>query len=145
MPLRLRNITFDRAHPTELARWWTVVTGWDEDPGNPNLPEDDEAALVAPDRSLNLLFVKVPEAKNVKNRVHLDLQATDSTRDDEVVRLVALGATVVADRRRPDGAGWVVMADPEGQRVLRRAQPRGAGGSANSAELGRSPNLASAG
>ena len=128
MPLRLRNITFDCAHPTELARWWTMVTGWEEDPGNPNLPEDDEAALVAPDRSLNLLFVKVPEAKNVKNRVHLDLQATDSTRDDEVVRLVALGATVVADRRRPDGAGWVVMADPEGNEfcVERSAEERAA-------------------
>ena len=93
MPLRLRNITFDCAHPTELARWWTMVTGWEEDPGNPNLPEDDEAALVAPDRSLNLLFVIVPEAKDVKNRVHLDLQATDGTRDEEVVRLVANGFT----------------------------------------------------
>jgi hypothetical protein len=106
VPLRLRNITFDCAHPTELARWWTRVIGWEEDPGNPNLPEDDEAALVAPDRSLNLLFVKVPEAKDVKNRVHLDLQGTDGTRDDEVMRLVGHGATVVADRRRPDGAGW---------------------------------------
>jgi hypothetical protein len=48
--LRLRNITFDCAHPTELARWWTRVTGWEEDPGNPNLPEDDEAALVPTDR-----------------------------------------------------------------------------------------------
>jgi catechol 2,3-dioxygenase-like lactoylglutathione lyase family enzyme len=123
VPLRLRNITFDCAHPTELARWWTRVTGWEEDPGNPNLPEDDEAALVAPDRSLNLLFVKVPEAKDVKNRVHLDLQATDSTRDDEVVRLVALGATVVADRRRPDGAGWVVMADPEGNEFCVERSP----------------------
>jgi hypothetical protein len=68
------------------------VTGWGEDPGNPNLPEDDEAALVAPDGSLNLLFVGVPEAKAVKNRVHLDLQAADGTRDDEVVRLAARSA-----------------------------------------------------
>jgi Glyoxalase-like domain len=80
VPVRLHNITFDCAHLTELARWWTNVTGWEEDPGNPNLPEDDEAALVAPDRSLNLLFVKVPEAKAVKNRVHLDLQSTDAAR-----------------------------------------------------------------
>jgi Glyoxalase-like domain len=128
VPVRLHNITFDCAHPTELARWWTKVTGWEEDPGNPNLPEDDEAALVASDRSLNLLFAKVPEAKAVKNRVHLDLQATESTRDHEVLRLVSLGATVVADRRRPDGSGWVVMADPEGNEfcVERSAEERAA-------------------
>jgi hypothetical protein len=90
VPVRLHNVTFDCAHPTDLARWWTTVTGWDEDPENPNLPEDDEAALIAPDRSLNPLFVKVPEAKAVKNRVHLDLQSTDGTRDDEVLRWLPL-------------------------------------------------------
>jgi len=128
VPLRLHNITFDCAHPTELARWWTRVTGWEEDPDNPNLPDDDEVGIVAPDRSLNLLFTKVPEAKVVKNRVHLDLQATNGTRDDEVARLVALGATVVADRRQPDGAGWVVMADPEGNEscIERSADERAA-------------------
>lgn len=46
--------------------------------------------------------------------MHLDLQPTEGTRDDGVRRLVALGANMVADRRRPDGSGWVVMADPEG-------------------------------
>jgi catechol 2,3-dioxygenase-like lactoylglutathione lyase family enzyme len=126
--VRLHSITFDCAHPTELGRWWTKVTGWEEDPGNPNVPEDYEAALVAPDRSLNLLFINVPEAKAVKNRVHLDLESTDATRDDEVLRLVALRATVVADRRRPDGSGWVVMADPEGNEfcVERSAEERAA-------------------
>jgi len=112
--VRLHNITFDCAHPTALAGWWTKVTGWEEDPDNPNLPQDDEAALVAPDGSLNLLFIKVPEPKAVKNRVHLDVQPIEGTRDTEVTRLVAIGATMVADRRRADGSGWVVMADPEG-------------------------------
>jgi len=81
--VRLRNITIDCSRPTELARWWTRVTDWEEDPDNPNLPDDDEAALVAPDRSLNLLFIKVPEAKAGKNRVHLDVQPTSGTRDAE--------------------------------------------------------------
>jgi hypothetical protein len=45
--------------------------------------------------------------------VHLDLQP-DSTRDDEVERLSVLGAKVVDDQRRPDGSGWVVLADPAG-------------------------------
>jgi len=46
--------------------------------------------------------------------VHLDLRPTDRTREEEVERLLALGATQVADRRTPDGFGWVVLADPEG-------------------------------
>jgi hypothetical protein len=50
----------------------------------------------------------------VKNRLHLDLQPQGIRRDDEVQRLLGLGATVVGDRRRPDGTGWVTMADPEG-------------------------------
>jgi hypothetical protein len=58
--------------------------------------------------------VIVPEPKTVKNRVHLDLVPTDRTRDQEVARVLELGATLVADHRRPDGTGWVVLADPEG-------------------------------
>jgi hypothetical protein len=46
--------------------------------------------------------------------VHLDVVPTDGTRDEEVARLAALGASVVADHRRADGSGWVTMADPEG-------------------------------
>lgn len=55
------------------------------------------------------------EGKTVKNRVHLDLKAAHGrTRDEEVERVVSLGARVVADHRRADGSGWVLMADPEG-------------------------------
>jgi len=47
--------------------------------------------------------------------VHLDLKPADGvTRELELERLLALGARQVADRRRPDGSGWVVLADPEG-------------------------------
>ncbi len=56
----------------------------------------------------------MPESKAGKNRVHLDVVPTDRTRDEEVERLVALGASQLDDRRRPDGTGWVVLADPEG-------------------------------
>jgi predicted enzyme related to lactoylglutathione lyase len=62
----------------------------------------------------NLLFIKVPEGKAVKNRVHLDLVPARDTRDQEAARLLELGAMLVADHRRPDGTGWVVLADPEG-------------------------------
>ncbi len=56
----------------------------------------------------------MPEAKTLKNRVHLDLQPEDRTRDEEVTRLLGLGARLVDDRRRPDGRGFAVLADPEG-------------------------------
>jgi predicted enzyme related to lactoylglutathione lyase len=59
----------------------------------------------------------VVEKCTVKNRVHLELQPTDRTRDEEVERLVALGAKLVDDRRRPDGTGWAVLTDPEGNEL----------------------------
>jgi hypothetical protein len=59
-----------------------------------------------------LYFVKVPEAKTIKNRVHLDVIPADRTQDEEIARLVGLGASVISDGR-PE-VGWVVLADPEG-------------------------------
>jgi Glyoxalase-like domain len=117
MSVRIRTITFDSAEPYQLSLFWTQVTGYTEDPDDPNLPEQDEAALLGPDGTPNLLFVRVPEGKQVKNRVHLDLTPPEhgpAARDAEMARILALGATLVADRRRPDGGGWVVLADPEG-------------------------------
>ncbi len=114
MTARLRHITIDSADPYTLARFWATVTGYAEDPDNPNLPDDPEAFLQGPDGAPGLLFVPVPEPKTAKNRVHLDVVPVDRTRDAEVQRLLAAGATLVDDRRRPDGAGWVVLADPEG-------------------------------
>ena len=69
----------------------------------------------------------MPEAKAVKNRLHLDLQPEDRSRDEEVVRLLALGAVLVDDQRRPDGTGWAVLADIEGNEfcVERSAAERG--------------------
>lgn len=49
----------------------------------------------------------------MKNRAHVDL-TPDSTRAAEVERLLRLGAAHIADHVRPDGSGWVVLADPEG-------------------------------
>jgi Glyoxalase-like domain len=56
----------------------------------------------------------VPDAKLVKNRLHLDLRPVEGDRDTELARLLDLGATEVDDRRLSDGRGWVVLADPEG-------------------------------
>jgi hypothetical protein len=117
MTVRIRLITFDCHDPYLLAGFWSQVTGYREDPENRNFPDDPEAALLAPDGSATLLFIKVPESKQGKNRVHLDLappEPTPDARDAEVERVLALGATIVADRRREDRSGWVTMADPEG-------------------------------
>ena len=46
--------------------------------------------------------------------MHLDLRPADRTREEETERLLKLGASQLADRRRPDGSGWITLADPEG-------------------------------
>jgi uncharacterized protein (TIGR03086 family) len=112
MALRIKSITFDCADPYRLAQFWSKLTGFVADNGN--APEDPEGLLLPPDGSLALLFVAVPEPKQNKNRVHLDLMPLECRRDDEVARVLSIGARVVDDQRRPDGAGWVVLADPEG-------------------------------
>lgn len=70
----------------------------------------------------------MPDAKQVKNRVHLDLEPAEGTREQELMRLLRLDARQVADRRRPDGSAWVVLADPEGNEfcILRSDAERAA-------------------
>src|SRR3954462_6907332 len=117
MPSRILSVSFDCRDPYLLAQFWAAVTGFVEDPDNSNQPGDPEAVLVDP-KGLHaeLLFLAVPEDKTVKNRVPLDLRP-DVTRDEEVERVLALGATMVDDLRRPDGTGWAVLADPEGNEL----------------------------
>ncbi len=122
MTSAVRHITFDCLDPYDLAGFWAqVVDGRRQDDDHP----DDPAVLVT-HAGPPLLFEQVPDDKTVKNRVHLDLQPR-LAREQEVQRLVALGATVRHDRTRPDGSGWVVLADPEGNEfcVERSAAERG--------------------
>lgn len=111
--LTINSITVDCVDPYRQALFWSEVTGWPEDPDDPNRPGDPAGRIVSGE-GVNLLFIPVPEAKAVKNRVHLDLKPTERTRDAEVERIAGLGGRIVDDQRRPDGRGWVVMADPEG-------------------------------
>jgi hypothetical protein len=73
MSVRIRTITFDCADPYLLVGFWSQLTGYREEPDNPNRPEDLEGLLVSPDGSASLLFQKVAEGRPGKNRVHLDL------------------------------------------------------------------------
>ena len=114
MTSAIHSITFDCHDVERVGRFWAAVTGHRDDPEDPNEPGDPAWVLVPADGvGPRLLFLGVPEGKSVKNRVHLDLQPA-TTRDEEVERLLALGATEVADSRRPDGSGFVVLADVEG-------------------------------
>jgi predicted enzyme related to lactoylglutathione lyase len=107
MTIALVHITFDAADPATLADFWSAALGRpvddgageffasidDHDPGRPSW-----------------FFVKVPEGKATKNRVHVDLSADD--RDIEVERLISLGATKLSQHDEW-GASWTVMVDPE--------------------------------
>ena len=111
MDIRIQCLCVDSAHPSKSADFWEAALGWRrtqdtekevvlEPPAGS--PEDG----VAPD----LLFLRVPEPKTVKNRLHLDLRPADQAA--EVARLEALGA-----RRVDIGQGdvsWIVLADPDG-------------------------------
>lgn len=124
MASRIQNTCFDSADPYPLAEFWSQVLGIPVDAECE--PGDDEVGFEL-GHDQYLLFLRVPEPKTVKNRVHLCLEPQQS-RDAEVERVLGLGATMVADRRNPDGTGWAVLADPEGNElcVLRSAAERAA-------------------
>ena len=111
MNIRIQCLCVDSAHPSKSADFWEAALGWrrthdTEDEVVLEPPAGSPEDGVAPD----LLFLRVPEPKAVKNRLHLDLRPRDQAA--EVARLEALGA-----RRVDVGQGdvsWVVMTDPDG-------------------------------
>jgi hypothetical protein len=130
MACQVSHTTFDCRDAYSLAQWWKRVVGYTDLADDPNEPGHEECMIVDPVFAHRLLFIETPDRKVTKNRVHLDLVPTDRRRDAEVERLKVLGAIEVADRRRPDGTGWVVLADPEGNEfcVLRSDQERAESG-----------------
>ncbi|MFI9402768.1 VOC family protein [Nocardia sp. NPDC052316] len=123
----LRHVTIDCADPYKLASFWSDVTGWHV--SDADAADDDEVLLVAPEPVPGLLFIRVPEGKSVKNRIHFDWVPTERTRDEEVERVIGLGATLFEDHRSADGLGWVTLRDPEGNEfcVERSTSERGLG------------------
>jgi hypothetical protein len=115
MGLRQREVVIDCAdHDRVVGFWAAALDGWERRDVDEQyvalVPPAEQRAAEGP-RPLPLLFQKVPEGKVVKNRVHIDFGSDD--RAAEVVRLVGLGAAVLADRCLGDFC-WTVMADPEG-------------------------------
>jgi hypothetical protein len=110
----ISHTTVDCADAYALSEWWCRVLGYTQDPDDPSDPGDEECMIVSPDGAHRVLFIEVPDRKQVKNRVHFDLRPREGARDEELARLLELGATQVRDLRTPDGRGWVLLADPEG-------------------------------
>ena len=121
MGSRLTEIVVDCRDPAALARFWAAaldyqlvhaedgqveIAPWELEP--PDLAERVRRAPTVP----TLVFLSVPEGKTLKNRLHLDIRPVDRSHQEEVERLLGLGA-----RRADIGQGevpWAVLADPEG-------------------------------
>jgi len=102
-------VAINAINPKVVADFWCAVFGWDV------LEEEDGIVSIGPADGMSptIDVCPVPDAKTVYNRLHFDLRADGVTRDEELQRLLALGATY-ADVGQPADASWVVLADPEG-------------------------------
>jgi hypothetical protein len=115
--LDLANITFDCDDARTVGEFWSAALG------RPIGPIHTREATILPGAP-TYLFLRVPEPKTAKNRVHVDLVADD--RRAEVARLVALGATEVHDKDEW-GVSWTVLTDPEGNELCVAQGPTGEG------------------
>ena len=133
MTSRLTEISLDCHDPDRLAEFWTAALDWvvlEREPGLVEIGparESDQDLLDAVRTGPvppTMFLAAVAEDKVVKNRMHLDLSPVDRSRDEEVERLLALGATP-ADVGQTGDESWVVLADPEGNEfcVLRSLAP----------------------
>ena len=119
MALVWEQIVVDCEDPARLARWWAEALGYQIVTEEP----DEVEIRRTPDELPGLLFTPVPEAKTVKNRLHIDLRPEDQ--EAEVERLVDMGARP-ADVGQSGDESWVTLADPEGNEfcVLSSRKPR---------------------
>jgi catechol 2,3-dioxygenase-like lactoylglutathione lyase family enzyme len=109
VPSRIAAIAIEAVDPDRIAAFWCEVLGWSV------VDDDGEVTTIGPaDGSWPSIDVcRVPDAKTVKNRLHLDVRADGSSTAAELNRLLGLGARRV-DVGQGDDAAWVVLADPEG-------------------------------
>lgn len=118
MASKFTELAIDCSDPEKLARFWCAVLDYeqqdDEDGviiiGSPLVPEGKRRPGSVPPR---LAFARVPEGKSVKNRLHIDVNATDREQHEEVRRLLDLGARH-ADVGQTGTESWTTLCDPEG-------------------------------
>ena len=110
MTSTIKYITFDCHNPLLLAEFWSASLGYETE----NSPVIDGATSKPRASGVpQIFFLKVPEGKTAKNRLHLDIQPVDGAMESEVERLVELGATRIDVFNEPSET-WTVMNDPEG-------------------------------
>ena len=118
MSARIGNVAVDCNDVLKIARFWSSVLGRRLD-----ATSTAEFATIGgadPDRGEPAwYFNRVPEGKQAKNRVHLDLIDPD---ESAVERLVNLGATVIGTHAFGSHR-WTVMQDPEGNEFCVAARP----------------------
>ena len=109
MPVRLHHIVIDTHDLPGLARFWTQALDWKV------LSEREHEIIIGTDENadVGICFMPVTDDKIVKNRVHLDITTAAEDRDQEIERLLALGARR-ADIGQTGAESWTVLADPEG-------------------------------
>ncbi len=107
MPVRLRYIVIDAHDLPGLARFWTQALGWRV------LSERENEVVIGTDENAPAGIMPVTDPKTVKDRVHLDLTGSAADRDQEIDRLLALGARRVGIGQT-GAESWTVLADPEG-------------------------------
>ncbi|MFE3600810.1 VOC family protein [Streptomyces sp. NPDC059142] len=129
MASRFTELVVDCHDPERLAAFWCAVLDFtviDRSEGKVEIGSWEPTAEEVRARQMppTLMFIRVSEVKAVKNRLHLDVSPIDRSTDDEVARLLGLGATT-ADVGQGPGRSWVVMADPEGNEfdVVRTLAP----------------------
>jgi hypothetical protein len=110
------HTTVDCHDAYQLSEWWKRLLGYVDLADDPNEPGHEECLIRDPELGHRILFVEVPDADLPAKRIHFDLRPRTGSRDEEVERVRALGATEVGDQRGTygPGTGWVVFADPEG-------------------------------
>lgn len=128
MTSRIDAINITCRDHAQLGAFWQQILGLEEDPEDPNTPGDPATVYVTAPMRIRLYFQPPEPGEEFRPRIHFDVDAADRTRDEEVDRLVALGAEVVVDRRNEDGTGWVTLRDPDGYElcVQRSAEERAA-------------------
>jgi catechol 2,3-dioxygenase-like lactoylglutathione lyase family enzyme len=108
MACRITELVLDCADPERLAAFWAEVLGWEVIDR-----ENDSVEIGRPGEYPTIVFDAVPEPKQVKLRLHIDVNATDRDQDAELERLLAIGA-VPTDVGQTGDESWHVLADPEG-------------------------------
>jgi predicted enzyme related to lactoylglutathione lyase len=111
MSLHVTAITFDCSNALTVASFWSAAVGRPIDQQGEMAASEFFARISGEGADPMMMFIQVPESKTDKNRVHLDMNATD--RAAEVERLVGIGATIVHDKDE-HGVQWTTLADPEG-------------------------------